>query len=58
MTFAINIETKYRIPVIGNNTKSKNHKETGNNRRNTNQKEECKNTIYREQYKNLTYSEQ
>jgi hypothetical protein len=92
MTFAINIETKYRIPVIlnnekklfqgtikqlqgtlqavpitristiipfiGNNTKNKNHKETGNNRRNTNQKEECKNTTYREQYKNKTYSEQ
>ena len=56
--------------VIGKNEKipkNNNYKETGNNRRNTNQREQCKNTTntqqykttcYREQCKNKTYGEQ
>ena len=56
VTFAINIKTKYRIPVLLNNEKKTvpgNNKKTvtGNITSSTDHKDQYKNTIYREQYK-------
>ena len=62
MTFAMNIKTKYRIPVILNNKKTitgnnKTKPVTGNITSSTDHKEQYKNTSYRENTKNNNHKE-